>query len=120
MPTPTSRRCGQAKWQEGVKRPSLVRGTGRPPRGLDDLFCGDVAALDLHTYQREERAQEMASRKSGRVTYKKDLSPTLSIFRLIPEKGSAFPAYQAGQYIALGRDDGRLTKKVGVDPTALA
>ena len=58
----------------------------------------------------------MASRKSGRVIYKKDLSSALSIFRLIPERDSTFPAYQAGQYIALGRDDGRLTKKVGVDP----
>ena len=58
----------------------------------------------------------MASRETGTVTYKKDLSPTLTIFRLISEGGSIFPAYTAGQYVALGRDDARLTKKVGVDP----
>ncbi len=58
----------------------------------------------------------MASRKTGSVTYTKDVSPTLTTFRVTPEKGGAFPAYNAGQYIALGRDDGRLTKKVGVGP----
>ena len=58
----------------------------------------------------------MASRKTGTVTYKKDVSPSLTTFRVTPEKGGAFPAYKAGQYIALGRDDGRLTKKVGVGP----
>ena len=56
----------------------------------------------------------MASRKVGTVTYKKDLSSILTIFRLMPEKGTAFPPSQAGQYIALRRDDCKLTKKVGV------
>ena len=57
----------------------------------------------------------MASRKTGTVIFKQNLSPELAIFRLSPEAGSAFPAYLAGQYIALGRDDVALTKKVGVD-----
>ena len=57
----------------------------------------------------------MASRKTGTVVYKKDLSSALVIFRVNPEAGSEFPPYAARQYIALGRDDARLTKKVGVD-----
>ena len=57
----------------------------------------------------------MASRKTGTVVYKKDLSPALVIFRVNPEGGSVFPPYAAGQYIALGREDALLTKKVGVD-----
>ena len=55
----------------------------------------------------------MAGRKVGTVTYKRDLSPILTIFRLMPEEGSLFPPSQAGQYIALRRDDCKLTKKVG-------
>ena len=56
----------------------------------------------------------MAGRKVGTVTYKQDLSSILTIFRLIPEDGSAFPPSQAGQYIALRREDCKLTKKTGV------
>ena len=56
----------------------------------------------------------MASRKTGNVVFKEDLSPKLTTFRITPEDGATFPAYTAGQYIALGRDDARLTKKVGV------
>src|SRR5262249_32663657 len=32
--------------------------------------------------------------------------------RLVPEGGSKFPSYKAGQYMALQRNDCRLTKKV--------
>ena len=56
----------------------------------------------------------MAGRKVGTVTYKRDLSSILTIFRLMPEAGSAFPPSKAGQYIALRRNDCKLTKKVGV------
>lgn len=56
----------------------------------------------------------MAGRKVGTVTYKRDLSSILTIFRLTPEAGSTFPPSKAGQYIALRRDDCKLTKKVGV------
>lgn len=55
----------------------------------------------------------MAGRKVGTVTYKRDLSPILTIFRLMPEDGSRFPPSKAGQYIALRRDDCKLTKKIG-------
>ena len=58
----------------------------------------------------------MAGRKVGTVVSKEDLSPILTIFRLMPEAGSTFPTYEAGQYIALRRDDCKLTKKVGVGP----
>ena len=56
----------------------------------------------------------MASRKVGTVTYKRDLSSILTIFRLMPEAGSQFPSSKAGQYIALRRDDCKLTRKTGV------
>ena len=48
----------------------------------------------------------------GTVVHWQNLSPVLSIFRLIPEEGSLFPDYKAGQYIALRREDCRLTKRV--------
>lgn len=56
----------------------------------------------------------MAGRKTGKVVYKKDLSSILTIFRLMPEEGSIFPPSEAGQYIALKRDDCKLTKKTGI------
>ncbi len=56
----------------------------------------------------------MASRKVGTVTYKRDLGSILTIFRLMPEAGSQFPSSKAGQYIALRRDDCKLTRKTGV------
>jgi len=55
----------------------------------------------------------MAGRRVGTVNYKHDLSSILTIFRLMPEPGSQFPDSRAGQYIALRRDDCKLTKKVG-------
>ncbi len=54
----------------------------------------------------------MAERKSGSIVNWQVLSPILSIFRLAPEKGESFPAYKAGQYIALRRDDCKLKRKV--------
>ena len=39
-------------------------------------------------------------------------APGLAIFRLRPDEGQSFPLYKAGQYIALQRNDCRLTKKV--------
>jgi len=54
----------------------------------------------------------MAERKVGTVAHWQSLSPILSIFRLMPEEGSPFPEYKAGQYIALRREDCRLTKRV--------
>ena len=56
----------------------------------------------------------MASRKVGTVTSKRDLGSILTIFRLMPEAGNRFPPSKAGQYIALRRDDCKLTRKTGV------
>ena len=53
----------------------------------------------------------MADLKVGSVTHWQKLSPILAVFRLMPERGSRFPDYKPGQYIALRRDDCRLTKK---------
>lgn len=54
----------------------------------------------------------MAERKNGTVVHWQQLSPILSIFRLMPEPDTPFPSYKAGQYIALRREDCRLTKRV--------
>jgi ferredoxin-NADP reductase len=54
----------------------------------------------------------MAEMKPGRIVEWHRLSPTLSLFRLLGPEGTTFPAYEAGQYIALRRDDCLLTRKV--------
>ena len=54
----------------------------------------------------------MADWKAGRVSTWHSLSPVLAIFRLMPQDGSPFPAYKAGQYIALRREDCKLTRRV--------
>ena len=54
----------------------------------------------------------MAVTRVGTVVYWRTSSPILAIFHLMPEEGSRFPPYKAGQYIALRRNDCRLTKKV--------
>jgi ferredoxin-NADP reductase len=57
----------------------------------------------------------MAEKKVGTVNYWRYSSDVLAIFRLMPESGSKFPNYKAGQYIALQRNDCRLTKKLILD-----
>lgn len=54
----------------------------------------------------------MAERKVGTVILRQTLSPILSLFRLMPQPGSRFPEYKPGQYIALRRDDCKLTQRV--------
>src|SRR5436309_9910301 len=54
----------------------------------------------------------MAEKKVGKIIYRRTLSDLLELFRITPEDGSSFPDYKAGQYIALSRDNCRLTKKV--------
>ena len=54
----------------------------------------------------------MAERKIGTVVYRHDLSPILCVLRLVPDDGTQFPPYLAGQYIALRRENCRLTKRV--------
>ncbi len=60
----------------------------------------------------------MAERKIGRVIYWNNLSEILALFRLMPQDGNKFPEYRPGQYIALRRDDCKLTKKVTVNGTS--
>ena len=54
----------------------------------------------------------MAELKVGTVEHWRNLSSILAVFRLMPARGSRFPDYQAGQYIALRREDCRLTKRI--------
>jgi ferredoxin-NADP reductase len=54
----------------------------------------------------------MAEKKIGKVIHRQELSPMLVLFRLAPGDGNQFPDYKPGQYIALSRDNCRLTKKI--------
>ena len=54
----------------------------------------------------------MAKTNIGTVVHFDKTSPLLAIFHLMPHNGSRFPDYKAGQYIALRRNDCRLTKKI--------
>jgi len=54
----------------------------------------------------------MAELKVGTVIDRRKLSSVLETFRMVPQSGSRFPDYVAGQYIALRRDRCRLTKRV--------
>ncbi len=53
----------------------------------------------------------MAERRKGKIRDWRQLSPLLALFRLESAPGKPFPAYKAGQYIALRRDDCRLTRR---------
>jgi len=59
-----------------------------------------------------EARREMAELKVGAITSLRRISPTLLLFRLMPEPGTRFTDYKPGQYIALRREDCRLTKAV--------
>lgn len=54
----------------------------------------------------------MAEQKIGTVTLVRELSPMLAIFRVTPGEGGVFPEYRGGQYIALSRNDCRLTRRI--------
>ena len=54
----------------------------------------------------------MAEMKLGRIVEWHRLSSILATFHLVPDEGARFPPFEAGQYIALRRDDCLLTKKV--------
>ena len=56
----------------------------------------------------------MAGLRTGAVVHKEIVSDALIRFRLAPESGRRFPGYEAGQAIALSRDDCKLTRKTGV------
>ena len=53
----------------------------------------------------------MVQRRTGFAVSWHSLSPILGIFRVQPAPGSRFPEYEAGQYIALRRDDCALTRR---------
>src|SRR5262245_36430632 len=53
----------------------------------------------------------MVERRQGTIREWRQLGPLLALFRLVPEAGKPFPTYKAGQYIALRRDDCRLTRR---------
>jgi ferredoxin-NADP reductase len=57
----------------------------------------------------------MAERRVATITSWVDLAPGLAVFRLKPEPGSSFPGYTAGQYIALTRENCKLTVRVKDD-----
>ena len=54
----------------------------------------------------------MVEMKHGRIAEWQRLSSSLAIFRLVAHNGGRVPPFEAGQYIALRRDDCLLTKKV--------
>ena len=54
----------------------------------------------------------MAERRVGTITSWADIASGLATFRLKAQPGSPFPAYKAGQYIALTRENCRLTIRV--------
>ncbi len=54
----------------------------------------------------------MMEMKHGRIAEWQRLSSSLAIFRLVANNGGRVPSFEAGQYIALRRDDCLLTKKV--------
>jgi ferredoxin-NADP reductase len=55
---------------------------------------------------------KVAERRMGTVTDWRQVSPLLGVFRLMPQEGTRFPEYKPGQYVALRREDCRLTRRV--------
>lgn len=57
-----------------------------------------------------------AERRTGRVVEWTSLNEGLATFRVMPETGTSFPSYTAGQYCALARTGCRLTRReIGED-----
>ena len=54
----------------------------------------------------------MPALRTGSISAWRQLSPVLATFRLASEDGHRFPGYEAGQYIALRRENCRLTRRV--------
>jgi ferredoxin-NADP reductase len=67
------------------------------------VSCATISAL---------REALVAVLRSGTVASWRRLSDVLAILRLRPEAGHSFPRYKAGQYMALRREDCRLTRRV--------
>jgi ferredoxin-NADP reductase len=54
----------------------------------------------------------MPENRVGTIVAWRQLSPMLATFRLAPPDGLRFPAYEPGQYIALRRENCRLTRRI--------
>lgn len=54
----------------------------------------------------------MAEKRVGTISAWTEVVPGLAVFRLKSEAGTKFPAYRAGQYIALTREHCKVTNKV--------
>jgi ferredoxin-NADP reductase len=74
------------------------------------LGDGEKSVLDLIGSLRSK--PKAAERRLGVVTSWQRLSSLLALFRLAPQKATSFPGYKPGQYIALRREDCRLTRRV--------
>ena len=59
-----------------------------------------------------ESRNKIMEMRHGRIADWQRLSSSLAIFRVFAENGRRVPSFEAGQYIALRRDDCLLTKKV--------
>lgn len=77
------------------------------------VLLGDATKALLELIASLLRTQpRKAELRVGTVKSWQPLSPLLALFRLMPQEGTRFPEYTAGQYIALRREDCRLTKRV--------
>jgi len=54
----------------------------------------------------------MAEKRVGTISTWTEVADGLVIFQLMPQSGTAFPDYKAGQYIALTRENCKVTTKV--------
>lgn len=108
---------GKARHVLVVKRSAAAGFSGMPNPLLSApntaMLLGDAtkALLELIASLLRTRPKR-AEPRVGTVTQWQTLSPLLAIFRLMPQEGTRFPEYKAGQYIALRRDNCRLTKRV--------
>ena len=55
-------------------------------------------------------------KRVGTIAHWRELAPGLVTFQLMPQQGTSFPTYKAGQYIALTRENCKLTAR-GKDST---
>lgn len=108
---------GKARHVLVVKRSAAAGFSGMPnplltaPNTLMLLGDATKALLELIASLLRTRPKR-AEPRVGSVNHWQTLSPLLAIFRLMPQEGTRFPEYKAGQYIALRRDNCRLTKRV--------
>jgi ferredoxin-NADP reductase len=108
---------GKARHVLVIKRSAAAGFSGVPNPLLaapnTSILAGDAtkAMLELIASLLRTRPKR-AEPRVGTVTHWQALSPLLAIFRLMPQEGTRFPEYKAGQYIALRRDNCRLTKRV--------